>query len=126
MIREHVLISQILTRPWRVSKTNHGAPLPTVATPLCSIRLETHSSTVLCAKSATACEEFQATRDPSKADNAFKKWVAGAKVKQCPFCKFWVEKSQGCDHMRCRCGKEFCYRCGGVYRQCACVAGGRI
>jgi hypothetical protein len=22
--------------------------------------------------------------------------------------------------MRCRCGKEFCYACGGVYRQCGC------
>jgi hypothetical protein len=25
------------------------------------------------------------------------------KAKKCPKCKFWVEKSQGCMHMTCRC-----------------------
>lgn len=43
-----------------------------------------------------------------------------AKYKKCPRCRFWVEKSDGCDHMRCRCEFEFCYKCGGVYNRCAC------
>lgn len=36
-------------------------------------------------------------------------------MKQCPSCKFWVEKNKGCDHMTCRCGYEFCFRCGAKY-----------
>ncbi|XP_017254600.1 E3 ubiquitin-protein ligase RSL1 [Daucus carota subsp. sativus] len=32
--------------------------------------------------------------------------------RKCPSCKFYVEKSQGCSHMTCRCSYEFCYRCG--------------
>lgn len=48
--------------------------------------------------------------------------MRGMKFKQCPFCRFWVEKTEGCDHMRCRCGKEFCYKCGGIYGHCRCMA----
>jgi len=40
--------------------------------------------------------------------------------KKCPFCKFWVEKTVGCNHMTCRCGKMFCYKCGGNYTNCKC------
>lgn len=28
---------------------------------------------------------------------------------------------KGCDHMTCRCKYEFCYKCGGKYRECECV-----
>lgn len=48
------------------------------------------------------------------------KFVKGHKLKQCPFCNHWVLKSEGCDHMKCRCGKDFCYKCGGVYMKCEC------
>jgi hypothetical protein len=46
--------------------------------------------------------------------------------KKCPFCNNLVEKNQGCDHMKCRCGKDFCYRCGGVYLKCECVKNGTM
>lgn len=32
--------------------------------------------------------------------------------KQCPGCKNLVERTEGCDHMACQCGTEFCYKCG--------------
>jgi len=35
-----------------------------------------------------------------------KKWQA------CPHCKIIVDKIDGCLHMSCRCGTEFCYNCG--------------
>ena len=38
--------------------------------------------------------------------------------KACPNCSNMVEKSSGCLHMTCRCGTEFCYRCGQHYRSC--------
>lgn len=50
-------------------------------------------------------------------------FAKGAKFKQCPNCKFWVEKNQGCDHMTCRCKYQFCYVCGGQYGKCQCVGG---
>ncbi|CAG9315338.1 unnamed protein product [Blepharisma stoltei] len=65
------------------------------------------------------CEEYIAANGNVE-DAQFLKFVRGAKFKQCPQCRFWVEKNQGCDHMTCRCGFQFCYVCGGVYRKCAC------
>lgn len=32
--------------------------------------------------------------------------------KICPNCRNAVERNGGCDHMSCRCGKQFCYKCG--------------
>ncbi|KAI9320563.1 hypothetical protein BX666DRAFT_1851846, partial [Dichotomocladium elegans] len=39
---------------------------------------------------------------------------------QCPQCKEMVMRSSGCNTIRCRCGKEFCYRCGGSSRNHNC------
>ena len=38
-----------------------------------------------------------------------KKW------KQCPTCLNMVERIEGCNHMDCVCGVEFCYRCGKLF-----------
>lgn len=32
--------------------------------------------------------------------------------KHCPHCTRRVEKVDGCNHIRCRCGTSFCYTCG--------------
>ena len=56
-----------------------------------------------------------------KNDEDFLKFVKGKKFKECPFCKHWVERTEGCDHMKCRCGKDFCYKCAGPYGKCECV-----
>ncbi|XP_042493610.1 E3 ubiquitin-protein ligase RNF144A-like [Macadamia integrifolia] len=34
------------------------------------------------------------------------------KWQRCPKCRFYVEKSQGCLLISCRCGFRFCYNCG--------------
>lgn len=52
-----------------------------------------------------SCEDFRLSRDYSEEDRVFVKFVRGSNFKQCPRCKYWVERSQGCDHMRCRCGE---------------------
>ncbi|GMT24564.1 hypothetical protein PFISCL1PPCAC_15861, partial [Pristionchus fissidentatus] len=31
---------------------------------------------------------------------------------KCPKCCALMQKSEGCNHMRCKCGSEFCYQCG--------------
>ncbi|KAI4519782.1 hypothetical protein K525DRAFT_205272, partial [Schizophyllum commune Loenen D] len=41
--------------------------------------------------------------------------------KRCPWCGSTVERTEGCSQMTCRCGKEFCYKCGkkfGVRHKC--------
>lgn len=68
------------------------------------------------------CKEFQINSRVDKNDKMFFDFVKGHKFKQCIQCQFWVEKNQGCDHMTCRCGYQFCYKCGGKYMECECVA----
>lgn len=36
-------------------------------------------------------------------------------VKRCPHCATPMQKNDGCNHMTCRCGKSFCWTCGGKY-----------
>ncbi|CAK9035654.1 Uncharacterized protein SCF082_LOCUS21384 [Durusdinium trenchii] len=36
-------------------------------------------------------------------------------IQCCPSCRQGIEKKQGCDHMTCPCGAQFCYRCGADY-----------
>jgi hypothetical protein len=31
---------------------------------------------------------------------------------RCPVCKIWVERNKGCQYMSCKCGIDFCYKCG--------------
>jgi hypothetical protein len=31
--------------------------------------------------------------------------------RKCPGCTTWIEKEEGCDHMKCLCGVHFCYNC---------------
>ena len=54
------------------------------------------------------CQQFK----DKGVDKSFEEFVKGAKFKQCPQCNYWVEKASGCNHMTCRCKKQFCYLCG--------------
>jgi ariadne-1 len=67
------------------------------------------------------CEQYRKVNSHLAEDDQFMLMAQGARFKQCPNCKFWVEKTEGCDHMVCRCHFEFCYQCGGVYGSCECM-----
>ncbi|WJX24531.1 RBR-type E3 ubiquitin transferase [Trifolium repens] len=57
-----------------------------------------------------SCEKFQRLKHSNDAlmlDLADRK-----KWKECPNCRHLIEKSQGCNHMKCRCSYMFCYQCG--------------
>ena len=68
------------------------------------------------------CKEYKVSSTMSEDDQKFLEFARGKKFKQCPECKFWVEKNDGCDHMTCKCKFQFCYKCGGVYMKCECMA----
>ena len=65
------------------------------------------------------CEEAEELDDGTPGgddEKAFKNWLKkkGAKVKQCPKCKFGIEKIDGCNHMACQqCQYEWCWLCRG-------------
>ncbi|KAF9251956.1 hypothetical protein DTO013E5_1021 [Penicillium roqueforti] len=40
--------------------------------------------------------------------------------KRCFNCRTMVELHVGCNHITCRCGREFCYVCGLVWKTCEC------
>ncbi|TVU05661.1 hypothetical protein EJB05_48832, partial [Eragrostis curvula] len=50
--------------------------------------------------------------DSRKEDMLLLQMAEGKKWKRCPKCDFFVEKRDGCLHITCRCGFEFCYGCG--------------
>ena len=35
--------------------------------------------------------------------------------KRCVKCRMVVERNQGCPHMTCKCGAQFCYNCGAAW-----------
>jgi hypothetical protein len=41
------------------------------------------------------------------------KWL-DTNAKSCK-CGQWIQKEDGCDHMTCRCGAEWCWMCGASY-----------
>jgi len=61
------------------------------------------------------CEQARIEREretnPDLAAQADLEWMAN-NTKQCNRCGNAVERNQGCNHMTCKCGYEFCYVCG--------------
>ncbi|OQV00377.1 IBR domain-containing protein [Cladophialophora immunda] len=41
--------------------------------------------------------------------------------RRCFKCRTMVERTQGCRHMTCKCGAQFCYVCGVKWRTCSCT-----
>lgn len=50
-------------------------------------------------------------------DKDFQIWKANKVVKQCPQCKFYTEKNEGCNHMTCaECKYQWCWLCEKEYK----------
>ncbi|XP_050216149.1 E3 ubiquitin-protein ligase RSL1-like [Mercurialis annua] len=60
------------------------------------------------------CDKFQTLhKDEREMEDIMLLQLAENKQwRRCPACKIYVEKTQGCNYMKCRCGASFCYRCG--------------
>ena len=57
------------------------------------------------------CEERRIHKDPAEQDRLFNEWVARNGGKRCPRCRSVIEKTDGCNHITCRCGTHFCWKC---------------
>ena len=52
----------------------------------------------------------------TKVDNSFEKWRDSLRVRRCPKCKMFIEKNEGCNHIKCtNCEYEFCWLCMNEY-----------
>ncbi|RHN67555.1 putative transcription factor C2H2 family [Medicago truncatula] len=61
------------------------------------------------------CQEFQKSeigQGLKQSDRKFLELAKREKWKRCPKCSMHVQRTTGCEHMRCRCGCHFCYICG--------------
>eukprot|EP00882_Tetradesmus_deserticola_P013459 GHRQ01014291.1.p1 GENE.GHRQ01014291.1~~GHRQ01014291.1.p1 ORF type:complete len:172 (-),score=20.74 GHRQ01014291.1:253-768(-) len=65
------------------------------------------------------CAQFQALPPELRSieDAAMLRMAQQQAWKRCPAagCGHVVERTEGCNHMRCRCGVDFCYACGSAY-----------
>ncbi|BBG98735.1 RING/U-box superfamily protein, partial [Prunus dulcis] len=64
------------------------------------------------------CGEFQNLNENEreKEDIMVMELAKKKNWRRCPRCNFFVEKTDGCLHITCRCGLEFCYGCGSYWR----------
>ncbi|MCE3215433.1 hypothetical protein HAX54_002374 [Datura stramonium] len=75
---------------------------------------------LFCAKCKVAwhsgfvCEEFQKLNkdEREREDLQLMQLAKGQEWQRCPRCRIYVARSDGCAQMRCRCGCDFCYKCG--------------
>jgi len=72
------------------------------------------------------CVQAKATQDTNSSDRkneqAFKDYQNENRTRKCPDCGAVIEKVEGCDKMRCRCGAKFCYQCGARNATCGCTS----
>ncbi|KAM1917338.1 hypothetical protein ACFX13_036951 [Malus domestica] len=68
--------------------------------------------------SSMSCEEFQnlPLEERDAADITLHRLAQNNSWRRCQQCRRMIELSQGCYHMTCWCGHEFCYSCGAEYR----------
>ncbi|KAE9387162.1 hypothetical protein BT96DRAFT_948587 [Gymnopus androsaceus JB14] len=63
----------------------------------------------------TCDERQQARSDQVNNDELNAEWAGKTGVKKCPKCDVWIEKTEGCNHIECRCGAHICWRCMGTF-----------
>eukprot|EP00262_Sarcandra_glabra_P016387 TRINITY_DN5329_c0_g1_i1.p1 TRINITY_DN5329_c0_g1~~TRINITY_DN5329_c0_g1_i1.p1 ORF type:complete len:550 (-),score=87.71 TRINITY_DN5329_c0_g1_i1:261-1910(-) len=71
------------------------------------------------------CHEYKLSHPYARAEDAKLQSLAKQKLwRQCVKCNHMIELAEGCFHMTCRCGYEFCYTCGAEWRNkkatCSC------
>ncbi|KAM7271840.1 hypothetical protein ACFE04_031054 [Oxalis oulophora] len=77
--------------------------------------------------SSLSCEEYQSLPEEERdsGDITLHLLAQNKRWRRCQQCRRMIELTQGCYHMTCWCGHEFCYSCGAEYtsdgQQCQCA-----
>eukprot|EP00252_Welwitschia_mirabilis_P013579 TRINITY_DN2986_c0_g1_i1.p1 TRINITY_DN2986_c0_g1~~TRINITY_DN2986_c0_g1_i1.p1 ORF type:complete len:220 (-),score=28.76 TRINITY_DN2986_c0_g1_i1:183-842(-) len=68
--------------------------------------------------SSMTCEEYQSlpADERNSDDVTLHRLAQNRRWRRCQECRRMIELTQGCFHMTCWCGHEFCYACGAEYR----------
>lgn len=61
------------------------------------------------------CEERRIQQDPAEQERLNDELAREQGFKKCPSCSVLIEKTEGCNHMTCRCGAHICWICLGIY-----------
>nr|BAB08302.1 mutator-like transposase [Arabidopsis thaliana] len=60
-----------------------------------------------------SCADYKRIHSERLVNDMMLKVLANDQMwRQCSECKHMIELTEGCNHITCRCGYEFCYRCG--------------
>ncbi|KAJ7632116.1 hypothetical protein FB45DRAFT_791002 [Roridomyces roridus] len=62
-----------------------------------------------------SCEESRLQHDPGEQERRNDEWARDNGVKRCPACAVWIEKTEGCNHMTCKCGAHICWICVRIF-----------
>ncbi|KAM6503954.1 hypothetical protein JOM56_000897 [Amanita muscaria] len=61
------------------------------------------------------CREREIMTNPKEQERLNEEWAQAAGAKRCPSCQVWIEKTEGCNHMACKCGVHLCWLCLGIF-----------
>ncbi|KAJ7048506.1 hypothetical protein C8F01DRAFT_1190188 [Mycena amicta] len=119
---------------WDHQKLLHSIPYIYCPNPKCSAIVETPEETddpksvcpfcqlLMCVSCRVvwhrelSCEEYQALPpdERSPEDRLLMELAKANQWRRCPNCSSLVELVSGCNHMTCRCGTHFCFKCGAL------------
>ncbi|GAA5900672.1 hypothetical protein JCM6882_000936 [Rhodosporidiobolus microsporus] len=128
------ILGKVNMEAWHFRKLLDTAPPLYCPNKRCSVRVLRHEDQdenramcpackqCICVKCETMyhtgmdCEQFQALPAEQRAnpeDISLHQLAATQNWKRCPGCRAMIERTQGCWHMTCDCGKEWCWGCEG-------------
>ena len=61
------------------------------------------------------CAEQKLQNDPEEQQRLTDQLAMDLGFKKCPRCNIWTEKTEGCNHMSCKCGAHFCWICVQIF-----------
>jgi len=105
-------------RPQTASVSSQKIPIPSQS----SNKLRSKLKAVRSICSAESSRKFE-LKPKEKEDLVFMKFAKLMKYRRCPNCKYFIEKTDGCNSMICsQCETNFCYACGILKTICRCKA----